>query len=87
MMVPCGAIARCDTVERMADAVLIYGKDGCPYTAAAIEDYERRNVPVQYVNVKRDPEALQRMLSLTEGRRRVPVIVEGDRVTVGFGGT
>jgi len=27
------------------------------------------------------------MLSLTKGRRQVPVIVEGEQVTIGFGGT
>jgi glutaredoxin len=37
--------------------------------------------------VKKDPEKLQEMLKLADGRRQVPVIVEGDQVTVGFGGT
>jgi len=27
------------------------------------------------------------MLKLTKGERRVPVIVEGEKVTIGFGGT
>ena len=30
---------------------------------------------------------LKRMLELSKGRRAVPVIVEGDKVTIGFGGT
>jgi hypothetical protein len=30
---------------------------------------------------------LERMLGLTAGRRAVPVILEDDRVTIGFGGT
>lgn len=42
---------------------------------------------MEYVNVKRDALALQRMIALTGGRRLVPVIVEDGRVTVGFGGT
>lgn len=42
---------------------------------------------VDYVNVKRDPAGLERMLALTQGARLVPVIVEDGRVTVGFGGT
>jgi glutaredoxin len=71
----------------MADDVVIYGKDSCPYTAAAIEDYQARNVAVRYVNVKKDRNELERMLALTGGRRQVPVIVEAGRVTVGFGGT
>lgn len=71
----------------MADEVVIYGKDGCPYTAAAVEDYQARDVPVRYVNVKKDRAELDKMLALTGGRRQVPVIVEAGQVTVGFGGT
>ncbi len=42
---------------------------------------------VEYFNVKKDPEAMKRFLSLSGGDRRVPLIVEGGRVTVGHGGT
>ena len=66
--------------------VLIYGKDSCPYTADAREHYGSRG-DVQYVNVKKDAAALRRMLELTGGQRRVPVIVEDGMVTIGFGGT
>jgi glutaredoxin len=71
----------------MADDVLIYGKDSCPYTAAAIEDYQTRKVPFRYINVKKDRAELEKMIGLTGGRRQVPVIVESGRVTIGFGGT
>lgn len=37
--------------------------------------------------MKKDGAALSRMLALTPGQRRVPVIVEEGRVTVGYGGT
>jgi len=30
---------------------------------------------------------MQRMLELTQGRRDVPVIVQGERVDIGYGGT
>jgi len=71
----------------MADEVLIYGKDACPYTQAARDDYQARKVPFRYINVKKDRAELDRMLVLTGGRRQVPVIVEAGQVTVGFGGT
>ena len=71
----------------MADEVLIYGKDSCPYTQAAIEDYRARKFAVRYVNVKKDRAELDKMLALTRGQRQVPVIVEDGRVTIGFGGT
>jgi glutaredoxin 3 len=71
----------------MTDEVLIYGKDSCPYTVAARDDYQDRGVPVRYINVKKDAAGLERMLALTKGQRRVPVIVEGATITIGFGGT
>jgi glutaredoxin 3 len=67
--------------------VTIFGKDTCPYTQRAREDYEGRGVKVEYINVKKNPAELERMLGYSKGRRDVPVIVEGDRVTIGFGGT
>ncbi len=46
---------------------------------------------MEYVRVKTDEgideAALQRMMEYSDGQRRVPVIVENDRVTIGFGGT
>jgi glutaredoxin len=71
----------------MANEVVIYGKDSCPYTVAARDDYAARGYAVRYVNVKKTPAELERMLTLSNGRRQVPVIVEAGRVTVGFGGT
>jgi glutaredoxin 3 len=71
----------------MADEAIIYGKDSCPYTQAAIDDYKARAVPYRYVNVKKDRAELDRMLVVSGGRRLVPVIVDGGRVTIGFGGT
>ena len=71
----------------MADEVLIYGKDSCPYTLAARDDYQDRGVPFRYINVKKNPAELEQMLALTKGQRRVPVIVEQGKVTIGFGGT
>ena len=68
--------------------VTIFGKDTCPYTQAALDDYRRRNIVFEYVNVKKNAADLDRMLKLNGGQRRVPVIVDDDgKVTIGFGGT
>jgi len=67
--------------------VLIFGKDSCPYTQAARDDFARRKVPFEYLNVKKNAAELERMLRYTKGQRQVPVIVEGQKVTIGFGGT
>jgi glutaredoxin 3 len=37
-----------------------------------------------YVNVDQDPGKLKEMLFLTGGKPQVPVIVEGEKVTIGF---
>jgi hypothetical protein len=44
-------------------------------------------VSFTYVNVKKNPAELQRMLGYSNGRRVVPVIVDDNQVTIGFGGT
>jgi glutaredoxin len=67
--------------------VEIFGKDTCPYTQAALEDYRKRQVKFEYVNVKKSAADLERMLGYSRGQRRVPVIVEDGKVTIGFGGT
>jgi glutaredoxin 3 len=67
----------------MEDKIIIYGTDTCPFCNQARAAYGDRAV---YINVDADPEKLKEMLALTGGKRQVPVIVEGDKVTVGFAG-
>jgi glutaredoxin len=67
--------------------IIIFGKDACPYTQAALDDCKTRQVPFEYINVKKNAADLERMLTYSGGRRRVPVIVDGEKVTIGFGGT
>ena len=67
--------------------VLIFGKENCPYTQRARDDYAKRG-DVQYVDVKKSREDMARMLEYSGGARRVPVIVEeSGKVLIGFGGT
>ncbi|TAK06403.1 hypothetical protein EPO44_05430 [bacterium] len=44
-------------------------------------------MPFDYINVLKDDEGLRRMLEYSKNRRQIPVIVEGGKVTIGFGGT
>ncbi|HEX2262068.1 MAG TPA: UXX-star (seleno)protein family 1 [Candidatus Binatia bacterium] len=67
--------------------VLIFGHDLCPYTSRAREDFSRRKIPFEYLNVLQNNDALQQMLKHSNGRRQIPVIVEAGKVTVGFGGS
>jgi glutaredoxin 3 len=63
----------------------IFGKDSCPYTKAAVEALRPKGAV--YINVKKDAAQLERMLTFSRGERRVPVIVEDGKVTIGYGGT
>ncbi len=67
----------------MENKIIIFGTDTCPFCNQARAAYGDRAV---YVNVDEDPEKLKEMLALTGGKRQVPVIVEGDKVSVGFAG-
>ena len=49
--------------------------------------FGKRGVAVEYLNVKKDAAAMERFLHLSGGDRRVPLIEEGGKVTVGFDGT
>ena len=67
----------------MAEKVIIYGKAGWPYTDKARSAYGDK---AEYVDVKMDPEKLEEMLELSGGIRKVPVIVEEGKVSMGYGG-
>ena len=70
--------------HKMTDKIiLIYGTNTCPFCVQAREAYGDRAV---FINVDQDPERLNEMLALSSGKRQVPVIVEGDKVTIGFAG-
>lgn len=58
----------------------IYGKEGCPHTRRARAALPR----AAFLDVLADPAALEEMLALSGGVRRVPVIVRGGAVEVGF---
>lgn len=70
----------------MGKSVELYAAPGCTYSDAAREDLEWRGVDFVEYDVEQDAEARERMLELTGGSRTVPVIVEGDRVQVGWMG-
>ncbi len=42
---------------------------------------------MEYRNVLHDPASLTEMLRLSRGRRDVPVVLEGGKATVGYGGS
>ncbi len=60
----------------------LYVTTGCSRCDAARRALAERGVDFVEVNVTVHPEAIPELLKLTKGIRRVPVIVEGARITV-----
>ncbi|GAC1653876.1 MAG: hypothetical protein NVS9B12_04160 [Vulcanimicrobiaceae bacterium] len=58
----------------------LYGTQSCPYTGELREDLEFRGEAFVEYDVESDPQALERMLALTDGKRTVPVLVADGRV-------
>lgn len=76
-----------DGRELEVTSAKIYTKIGCPYCAAAKEDFRKRGIDFEEFDVHNVPGAAEDAQKLQGGSRRVPVIVEDDKVTVGFGGS
>ncbi len=70
----------------MTKSVTIYTKPGCPFCMAVKADLKLKGVEYIEHSVKADPQRLEEMLRLNGGQRKVPTIVDGERVTVGFAG-
>ncbi len=65
----------------LTNKIIIYGTATCPFCIQARDAYQDRAV---FIDVDKEPEKLKEMLVLSSGTRQVPVIVEGEKVTVGF---
>ena len=46
----------------------------------------KQNREVEYIDVLEDSKQLDKMLAHSDGQRRVPVIVDGDKILIGFKG-
>ncbi|NWG00472.1 MAG: glutaredoxin family protein [Thermoanaerobaculaceae bacterium] len=66
-------------------SVVVYVVDGCPYCELLLADLQRRRVVFRLVNLSAEPQRLEEVVALT-WECRVPVVVDHERVTVGFGG-
>lgn len=65
----------------------LFGTSTCPFTEELRESLEWKRLKFVEYDVDADPEALNRMLTLTGGQRTVPVLVEhGKVVQIGWNG-
>ena len=68
----------------MKEEIIIFGKEGWPFTEKARLAYEGK---AKYYDVKSDSTKLEEMLKYSGGVRKVPVILEEGKVTIGYGGS
>ena len=54
---------------------------------AAREAYQDKGYEVRYHDVQKDKSLLDEMLAFSKGGRSVPVIIEGAKVSIGYGGS
>jgi glutaredoxin len=64
---------------------VVYVADGCPHCRRLLEDLERRRVPIECVNLSREPDRLVEVAKLTL-ERRLPIVVDHERCSIGFAG-
>lgn len=65
--------------------IRVFVAPGCPHCAALLADFEHRCVRVEIVDLGAAPDRLPELLALT-WQRRLPVIVDHERCSVGFCG-
>ena len=65
--------------------ILVFTADHCPHSQALLADFRRRGVRFEEVNLSSDPDGLARLSELS-WEHRVPVVVDHERVSIGFRG-
>lgn len=65
--------------------VVVYVIDDCPHCSGLLADLRRRRVEHEVVNLSRSPDRAAEVFSLV-WERRVPVLIDHERVSVGFKG-
>lgn len=66
--------------------ITVYVVLRCPHCRALLADLERRRVPHAVVDLDSTPQRWREVAGLT-WERRVPLVVDHERVSVGFGGS
>ena len=65
--------------------ITVFIAGSCPHCTALLADLERRRVPHAVVDLLREPERVAELAALTF-ERRLPVVVDHERLSVGFRG-
>lgn len=68
----------------MSEPITIYTRPNDLHCKLLKRELERRGVQYTEIDLTESPDAKAEMLRLTGGRDEVPVMVEGEKVTVGI---
>ncbi len=66
---------------------MIFGKEDCPHTKKARDDFKKKCRPFVYIDVDKNQHGLKKMLEYSNGEYVVPVIVDVDKGDVEIGYT
>jgi glutaredoxin len=72
--------------ETSAPAIVVYTHPDCAYSTAVKIDYGNRGIEFEEIDISIHPEAIPELERLAGGERITPVVVEGEKITVGFNG-
>lgn len=66
----------------MQNVIKLYGSSGCPTCMGTKAYLEQRDVPFEYIDVRKNPEGVKELEEL--GIHTIPVITSNDKVVAGF---
>ncbi len=72
--------------QQSTATIVLYTHPDCNYSDAQRADYVKDGVNFFEIDVTVHPDKIPELERLTGGERITPVIVEGDKVTVGYHG-
>ena len=72
--------------QEATTTILLYTHPDCNYSDAQRADFVKDGVEFTEVDISVYPDRIDELVALTGGERITPVIVEGDKVSVGYYG-
>lgn len=66
--------------------IIVYTHPDCAYSAAIKWDYDHQGIEYTEIDISVAPESIADLEKLTGGDHITPVIVNGDKVSIGFNG-
>ncbi len=84
--IPNSILRESNVTQSSETTVTIYTHPDCAYSSAAKMDYRHRGVSFVEIDVSKEKDKIDDLLSLTGGERVTPVIVENGQATIGFKG-